>query len=61
MMVVGRHLEYFSHIINYIPKKITGIRKLPRTKQTNFFLVSIPSLVIMCDCIFFIEMHVCIT
>ena len=57
-MVVGRHLEYFSHIMNYIPKNLTAyINYLARNKLI-FFLVSIPFLVIICDCIFLIEMHV---
>ena len=52
MMVVGRHFEYFSHIINYIHKNSTVyISYLARNKLT--FFVPISFLVIMCNCIFF--------
>ena len=59
-MVVGRHLEYFSHIINYIRKNLTVyINYLARNKPT-FFLLLIPFLVIICDCIFS-NWNACIT
>ena len=37
-MVVGRHLEYFSHIINYIPKNSTVYINYLAQNKLTFFL-----------------------
>ena len=58
MMVVGRHLEYSSHIINYIPKNLTVyINYLARNKLT-FFLFQFLSWSLCVIVFFLIEMHV---
>ena len=38
MMVVGRHLEYFSQIINYILKSLTVYTNYIARNKLTFFL-----------------------